>query len=106
MKEFKKTSRFQQASFRVNVHDATTELPDSIQNLSNTTDLINTYVTEILALPAFINSSATQSRWAAIFPQKATTTVCVGFCINPSTMVPDENMRRLTLPGSSFPIKR
>ena len=28
-----------------------------------------------------------RSMWAAIFPQKATTTVCLGFCINPSSMV-------------------
>ena len=36
----------------------------------------------LLARPAFINSSATQSQWAAIFPQKATTTVCLGFCLH------------------------
>ena len=31
MKESKYFSRFDPASFRVNVHDATTELPDSIK---------------------------------------------------------------------------
>ena len=38
----------------------------------------------------FINSSATRlnrSMWVAIFPQKATTTVCLGFFINPSSMM-------------------
>ena len=40
----------------------------------------------LLAWPAFINTSATQSQWAAIFRQKATTTVCLGFYINSSSM--------------------
>ena len=30
--------------------------------------------------------SLNRSMWVAIFPQKATTTVCLGFCINPSSM--------------------
>ena len=37
----------------------------------------------------FINSSATRlnrSMWVAIFPQKATTTVCLGFSLHPSSM--------------------
>ena len=38
-------------------------------------------------IPPLINSSATQSQWAAIFPQKATTTVCLAFCINSSSML-------------------
>ena len=29
--------------------------------------------------------SLNRSMWVAIFPQKATTTVCLGFCINPSS---------------------
>ena len=44
------------------------------------------HYTHIIVQPAFINSSATQSQWAAIFPQKATTTVCLGFCFHPSSM--------------------
>ena len=30
--------------------------------------------------------SINRSLWVTIFPQKATTTVCLGFCINPSSM--------------------
>ena len=48
------------------------------------------YVTVLLAWPAFINSSAPQSYWAAISPppqKKATTTVSLAFCINPSAML-------------------
>ena len=53
------------ASFRVDVQDATTELPvpDRVKNLSNTTGtvLVKTYETIALARSAFINLSATQS---------------------------------------------
>ena len=62
----------------MDVQDATTELPvpDRVKNLSNTTGtvLVKTYETIALARSAFINSSATQSWWAAIFPQKSTMT--------------------------------
>ena len=34
------TGRFEPAFFRVSVYDATTELPDRVKNLSNTTLLI------------------------------------------------------------------
>ena len=53
------------------VHDATTELPDSVTSESNTTVLNKTHFNVTLAWPALINSSATQyDQGAAIFPQK------------------------------------
>ena len=39
--------------FRVDVPDATTELLDNINKLSNTTALFKTFVTVILARPSF-----------------------------------------------------
>ena len=84
--------RFEPASYWV-VPDVTTELQDSIRILTNTTYLIKTIVIVLLARPAFNNSSAGQSKWAAIFPQKATTTVCIGFCINPSSKRPSISLR-------------
>ena len=59
--------RFESATFRVHVDNATTELQDSINIRTNTTYLINTY-TVLLARPAFINLSASQSQGAAISP--------------------------------------
>ena len=70
MKEFKYVNRYKPTSFRVDVHDSTTELPDSVNSGSNTTVLNKTHVNVTLARPALINSSATQSQGAAIFPQK------------------------------------
>ena len=64
-------STFEPASFRVQIHDSTTELPWQFKKLRNTTVLIKTYVTTvILAQPALINASATQSQGAAISPPK------------------------------------
>ena len=63
------SSRFEPASFRVDVHDATTELPDSVNNGSNTTALNKNHVNVTLARPTLFNSSATQSQGAAIFPK-------------------------------------
>ena len=54
----------------MDVHDATTELPDSIVIGSNTTVLNKTHFNVTLAQPALINLSATQYQGAAIFPQK------------------------------------
>ena len=56
---FKKSSRFEPASFRVDVHDASTELSDSVTNGSNTIRLNKTHFNVTLARPALINSSAT-----------------------------------------------
>ena len=47
-----------------------TRLPWQYKSLRNTSVLIKTYVTVILAQPTLINSSATQSQGAAIFPKK------------------------------------
>ena len=48
------------------------------------------YPLTILTLPAFYQfvcyTVLNRSMWVAIFPQKATTTVCLGFFINPSSM--------------------
>ena len=83
-KKFNVSSRFEAVSFRVVLQDATTELQHSAQVLSYTTIyLIKAFITVLLAQPFFIHSSATQSKWAAFFPPKATTTVCLAFCINP-----------------------
>ena len=57
----------------------------SITNLGNSPYLIKLR-THVTGSAAFINSSATQSKWAAISPKKATKTVCLGFCINPFSM--------------------
>ena len=62
------------------------EPPERVQTGKNTAVLIKTHVTILLARPAFINLSATQSPWAASFAQKAPTTVCLGFCFHPSSM--------------------
>ena len=56
--------------FRADVDDATTELQGSVNMRSNTTVFNNTHYNILLAQPAFINSSATQSQGATIFPQK------------------------------------
>ena len=34
-----------------------------------------------------VSANINRSMWVAIFPQKATTTVCLGFFINPSSMI-------------------
>ena len=100
LKNLKVSSRFKTVSFRVVVLDATTELQDSKQILSNTTTyLIKTFVTVLLAQPAFINSSATQCKWAVIFPQKAMTTVCLAVCINPSSMTWTKQKVKQTKPN-------
>ena len=52
MKELKILKQIKPASFRVDVHDATTELPDSVSNGSNTTALNKTHVNVTLAQPA------------------------------------------------------
>ena len=51
------SSRFEPASSRVDVHDATTELLDSVTIGSNTTALNKTQFNVPLARPALINSS-------------------------------------------------
>ena len=56
----------------------------TVYKLNNTTVVIKTFVTVILA---FINSYAAQSQWAAIFLQKATTTVSLGFCLHPYSLL-------------------
>ena len=58
MKEFKYLNIFEPASFRVDVHDATTELQDKIYE-HNLLSEDTCYC--ILARPAFINWSATPS---------------------------------------------
>ena len=55
----------------MDVQEATTELPDSVKLLSNTTILIKTYVSVLLARPALINSSATQSFGGGHFPPES-----------------------------------
>ena len=45
MKKFKVYSRFNLVSFTVDIQDATTELQDSIQNVSNTTYFMKIHVT-------------------------------------------------------------
>ena len=40
---------------------------------------------------------STQSQWAAIFPQKATTTVCLGFCFHPSSLTGREVTNKTTV---------
>ena len=52
MKELKILKQIKPASFRVDVHDATTELPDSVSNGSNTPALNKTHVNVTLAQPA------------------------------------------------------
>ena len=80
------SSRFQPASFRLNVHDDTYNWGTRHRQFTKfniTAVVIKTFVTAILAC---INSSAKQSQWAAIFSQKATTTVCHGLCHHPYSM--------------------
>ena len=97
-KMFNVSSRFEPASFRVVVQCPgcyhTTELQGGILKLSNTTYLIKTIVAVLLLLarPAFNNSSASQSKWVGIFPQWTTTTFCLAFCINPSSMMYVQNL--------------
>ena len=76
----------------MNDYNSTTELPEQIQYDNNTAVLIKTHATVLLARPIFINLSATQFQWAAIFPQKATMTVCLGLCFHPS-MVEEKSYR-------------
>ena len=81
MKKFKIFKRFPTSFLQSEClrcyHWATTE---RVQIDDITALLIKIHITVLLARPAFINS------WAAIFPQKATTTVCLGFCFHPSSM--------------------
>ena len=48
-------SRFEPTSFKVNVHEATTELPDSVHIIINTTVLNKIHFNVTLARPALIN---------------------------------------------------
>ena len=70
MKNVRISKGFEPAFFNVNVLNATTELPGRVQTVNDTDLLIKTHVTVLLDRPAFINLSATQSQWAAIFSKK------------------------------------
>ena len=86
IKNLRISKGFEPASFSVNGFNATSELPGRVQTVNNSALLIKTHVTVLLDRPAFINWSATQSQWAAIFPKKATTTVCLGFYLHTNSM--------------------
>ena len=75
MKKFKHLKQIQTSVLQSGcplsiVHDATIELPDSVNTGNNASLLDKNHVNVTLARPALINSSATQSQGAAIFPQK------------------------------------
>ena len=67
----------------MDVHDATTELPDSVNIRSNTTDLNKTHVNVTLARPALINSSAIHNIRGPPFPLKINDD-CLPWLLSPS----------------------
>ena len=71
-------SRFESVSFRAAVQDVTIELQDSKYIMRNNTNyLIKTNVTVILAHPPLNQFVCYTMLVTAIFPPKATTTVCL-----------------------------
>ena len=83
MKFFRYSEWFEPAPFRVTtVYDATTELPDQVHCLFNQITCYCMYYWPGQPL----SFRLLHNQWAVIFPQKATTTVCLGFCFHPYSM--------------------